>query len=191
VGWWWVGSYPLSCNSQLMLRLNWGWGWVGLWQFVIVINIPQPGKDTRWPTCKLLIIPCHQFRDVQWSYAYIFFCKQKPPTHLQLYCPIKSVEMSWAQFDYMVYEEVWWSLREIWTMNFFIKVQASNPSTNNDMLKLCHKQGVFFVWLLGDAIRPVQYFLWDGGNCGKIWLPIEYLFRRNFRFLSGNHVPLK
>jgi hypothetical protein len=63
----------------------------------------------------------------------------KPPTHLQFYCHIKSVELSWAQFDYMVYEEVWWSLREIWTLN--PEVQASNPSTNNDMLKLSHKLG--------------------------------------------------
>ena len=23
VWWWWVASYPLSCNSQLMLRLRW------------------------------------------------------------------------------------------------------------------------------------------------------------------------
>ena len=38
---WWscsslYGSYPLSCNSQLMLRLNWGWGWVGLWQLYFI-----------------------------------------------------------------------------------------------------------------------------------------------------------
>ena len=65
----------------------------------------------------------------------------KPPTHLQFYCPIKSVELSWAQFDYMVCEEVWWSLREIWALNFFIKVQTSNHSTNNDMLRLWNKIG--------------------------------------------------
>ena len=59
----------------------------------------------------------------------------KLPTHLQFYCIFKSVELSWAQFDYIVCEGSWWFHTEIRTLNSRIRVQVSNPSTNNDMWK--------------------------------------------------------
>ena len=50
VGGGWVASYPLSCNSQLMLRLNWGWGWVGLWQkeTPYMYSCKECGNNFKW-----------------------------------------------------------------------------------------------------------------------------------------------
>ena len=97
-----------------------------------------------WHACSLLITSCHQFRDVhlightcaaEIQLVPILAKHHKLPTHLQFYCIFKSVELSWAQFDYIVCEGSWWFHREIRTLNSRIKVQASNPSTNNDIWK--------------------------------------------------------
>ena len=69
----------------------------------------------------------------------------KLPTHLQFYCIFKSVELSWAQFDYIVCEGSWWFHTEIRTLNSRIRVQVSNPSTNNDMWK---KELIFMPYIL-------------------------------------------
>ena len=46
--------------------------------------------------------------------------------------PSKSVELSNAQFDYMICEETRWSPQGNRTWNFCLEVQCSNPQTNND-----------------------------------------------------------
>ena len=99
-------------------------------------------------------ISCHPFRDVP-----IFSSRHLPVTfacaaasriaimagisnHQRTCRSIaswKTAELSLAQFDYMAWEEAWWSHWGNQTLDIWFEVQSSNPSTNNDKLRLLYK----------------------------------------------------
>ena len=51
----------------------------------------------------------------------------------------KTAKLSLAQFDYVVWEESWWSHTENQPLDTWFNVHKYNPSTNNDKLEHLYK----------------------------------------------------
>ena len=134
-------------------------------------------------------ISCHPFRDVP-----IFSSSHLPSTFAcaaacrivimagilnhkhtcRSIASLKTAESSLAQFDYTVWEETWWSHWRNRTLYILFEVQSSNPSTNNDKLRLFYKtcwsdSTLAVVLHLGNLSHSQRHLAW-------FWFLIIYHF---------------